>query len=80
MSDIQLNPMNPVGRVGWFIDAGDGNKYWVSEYGDVMRPLKPYKKGKSSKVYYNMVINGRLRRISADKLADMTDNQAPAAQ
>lgn len=73
MSDIQLNKMNSVGKVGWWIDGGDGNRYWVSEYGDVMRPLKPYKKGKSPKVYYNIVVGGRLRRISAEKLASMTE-------
>lgn len=73
MSDITLSNMNSVGRVCWFVDGGDGNHYWVSEYGDVMRPLKPYRKGKSPRIYYNMVIGGRLRRISAERLAAMTD-------
>lgn len=76
MSDIQLSKMHSVGKVGWFIDGGTGNRYWVSEYGDVMRPLKPYKKGNSPKVYYNIVVNGRLRRISAERLASMTEQEA----
>jgi hypothetical protein len=73
MSDITVNKMCSPGKVGWFIDAGNGNSYWVSEHGDVMRPLKPYKKG--GKVYFNMVINGRLRRVSQDNLSQMVDDQ-----